>query len=121
METRAIIERIIVKFKETIPDMVKNLLANFVDSSLDEENFSVNRLKQLQEKQLPENIDSSNQLLGESVIESQSGVVHWCGNGDRFMTQEVRQHDQLSGVSAMFEIDPMANLPEESEYFKPID
>ena len=120
METRnKIVERLVLRFKETIPDMVKNLLAKFVDTSMDEENFSVDRLKQLQGKQKP-TCEVEGNLNQETVMQSQSGVVHWCGNGDRFMTQDVRREDQLGGVGNMFEIDPMSKLPDESFDFQPL-
>ena len=107
-----IVEKIISGFKDRIPSIVSNLFDRFVDRSLNEENFSVNRLKQIQDN-LKEKVfeNSEGAIAFESARDRQHGVVHWCGNGDRFLTQDIRNQDQLGGTQQLFEIDPMKNLP----------
>ena len=107
-----IIEKLVAGFKVKIPFVVQNILEKFVDKSLDEENYSVDRLKQIQDNLRDKVADKEAGLITESIKESQIGVVHWCGNADRFLEQEIRSHNQLGGTNQLFEIDPMANLPE---------
>lgn len=108
----SIVEKLVTGFKVKIPFLVQNILEKFVDKSLDEENYSVNRLKQIQDNLKDRVQEKDPGLSSESIEGSQIGVVHWCGNADRFMEQEIRRHDQLGGTNQLFEIDPMANLLE---------
>src|SRR5579883_2253612 len=44
---------------------------------------------------------------------SQMAASHWSRNPDRYYRQNIRTSDQLGGVAAGFEIDPISRLPQE--------
>ena len=101
---------------------MKQSLGGIVDPTMDEEQFSMNRLQKLQEKlsESEENIvaaDEHSTKMSERMEfddgEKQTGVVHWCGNEDRFIEQKIRTHKEMSGTSQMYEIDPITNMPDE--------
>ncbi|HMO21068.1 MAG TPA: hypothetical protein PKC98_08885 [Candidatus Melainabacteria bacterium] len=110
--------------KESIEELLKALKARFIDKdkSAESEEFSRDRLKQLQEKFKivefedgveAEPVDEEDRgLCFENARNRQSGVVRWCGNGDRFMEQKIRGHNELGGHGHLFEIDPLSNLPD---------
>ena len=106
--------------KESIEELLKALKARFIDkdNSVESEQFSRDRLKQLQEKfkiveyeSEPGEVEDRG-LCFENAPNRQSGVVHWCGNSDRFMEQKIRGHNELGGHGQLFEIDPLSNLPD---------
>lgn len=103
--------------KEKIPELIKAFVARFVDENPDEESFSRDRLKQLQNRysiSQDEQIDHEDGQMSEMIEfndQSEDAVVRWCGNEDRFLDQNIRQHDQMKGVENAFEIDPMSKLP----------
>lgn len=105
--------------KEKIPELLKAFVAKFKEDNSEEETFSRDRLKQLQDKYSivdnQELVCEEKQLADEIEFNDQreDAVVRWCGNEDRFLDQEIRQHDQMKGVENAFEIDPLSNLPAE--------
>jgi hypothetical protein len=61
----------------------------------------------------PQTIEELQQRTREKMRARQTvreNALRWSNNPDAHLTQEIRNIDQLAGVSKGFEIDPMANM-----------
>lgn len=111
-----------IESSSVLSDSMKKSLGGIVDPTMDEEQFSMGRLQKLQEKMSEaegsasgDNPDSTkmSERMEFDAGEKQVGVVHWCGNEDRFIDQRIRTQNEMSGTNQMFEIDPITNMPDD--------
>ncbi|MBK9142835.1 MAG: hypothetical protein IPM23_10095 [Candidatus Melainabacteria bacterium] len=100
-----------------LPARVKEILMGLLGRQEENDEFPVERLKQIADR-LETRLDCDASETGELRLEAASqqsaqlGVVRWCGNSDRYLTQEVRGPAGLEGAYKLFEIDPMSKMPD---------
>ncbi|MGD9685161.1 MAG: hypothetical protein AB7W16_28670 [Candidatus Obscuribacterales bacterium] len=113
---------------KALPARVREILMGLLGRQDENEEFPVERLKQIAdrldsrleqsqvgdsaEKTAPETGELKAGIEAASQQSSQLGVVRWCGNSDRYLTQEVRDPAGLGGAYNLFEIDPMSKMPD---------
>ncbi|MCA9804622.1 MAG: hypothetical protein KC777_21780 [Cyanobacteria bacterium HKST-UBA02] len=108
---------------KALPARVREILMGLLGRQDENEEFPVERLKQIAdrletrfEQSQVEGSDETGELKAgieaTSQQSSQLGVVRWCGNSDRYLTHEVRDPAGLGGAYNLFEIDPMSKMPD---------
>jgi len=124
---------------KALPARVREILMGLLGRQDKNEEFPVERLKQIADRletkfeqsqiegseengELKAGIEAASQQSSQHFSQQSSqhsshqsaqlGVVRWCGNSDRYLTQEVRDPAGLGGAYNLFEIDPMSKMPD---------